>query len=59
MVRVQALGDLPVVEDLPVLLGRINKIKRGDDPFAARSYYDDEGNLVVSFRDNKQQKSEH
>ena len=45
----EALGELPVVEDLPVLLGRIHTMKRGDVPFAARSYYDDEGNLVVRF----------
>jgi 8-oxo-dGTP diphosphatase len=31
--------DLPVVEDLPVLLKRIQKMKRGDAPFNARSHY--------------------
>ena len=45
-----ALESLPVVEDLPVLLGRIHQMKRGDVPFAARSYYED-GNLVVKFGD--------
>ena len=45
----EALGELPVVEDLPVLLGRIQKMKRGDVPFAARSFYDDGENLVVRF----------
>lgn len=44
-----ALARLPVVEDLPVLLGRIHKMERGDDPFSAHSYYDDEGKLVVRF----------
>ena len=48
-VRFEALGKLPVVEDLPVLLDRINEMKRGDAPFAARSFYDGEGNLVVRF----------
>jgi hypothetical protein len=43
------LGELPVVEDLPVLLGRIHAMKRGDVPFAARSFYDDQDNLVVRF----------
>ena len=44
------LESLPVVEDLPVLLVRIHRMKRGDVPFAARSYYGD-GNLVVKFGD--------
>lgn len=45
----EALDELPVVEDLPVLLGRIHKMKRGDIPFAARSFYDNRGNLIVKF----------
>ena len=44
-----ALDEFPVVEDLPVLLGRIHTMKRGDVPFAARSFYDDRGNLIVKF----------
>ena len=48
-VTFEALGDLPVVEDLPVLLGRIRSMQRGDVPFSARSFYDDGGNLVVEF----------
>ena len=40
--------NLPVVEDLPVLLERIQKMKRGDDPFHARSFYE-AGKLVVVF----------
>jgi hypothetical protein len=27
------IGELPVVEDLPVLLGRIHAMRRGDPPF--------------------------
>jgi 8-oxo-dGTP diphosphatase len=45
----ETLGELPVVEDLPVLLGCIHKMERGDVPFAARSFYDEGGNLVVRF----------
>lgn len=48
-VAFERLGELPVVEDLPVLLSRIHKMKRGDVPFAARSFYDDADNLVVKF----------
>jgi 8-oxo-dGTP pyrophosphatase MutT (NUDIX family) len=44
-----ALDDFPVVEDLPILLERIHRMKRGDTPFAARSYYDESARLVVEF----------
>jgi 8-oxo-dGTP diphosphatase len=40
--------NLPAVEDLLVLLRRIQKMKRGDAPFNARSFYEDE-NLTVIF----------
>jgi 8-oxo-dGTP diphosphatase len=43
------LEELPVVEDLPMLLGRIHSMKRGDPPFHARSFYDDEEKLTVVF----------
>lgn len=45
----ERIGELPVVEDLPVLLERIHSMQRGDPPFCARSFYDDEGKLVVEF----------
>lgn len=45
----ERLSQLPVVEDLPVLLARIHSMKRGDAPFSARSYYDGEGKLTVVF----------
>ena len=43
------IGELPVVEDLPVLLGKIHAMKRGDQPFHARSYYDEDDRLIVEF----------
>jgi len=43
------ISELPVVEDLPVLLENIHSMKRGDAPFSARSYYDEDGNLKVKF----------
>ena len=46
-----AIGELPVVEDLPVLLSKIRHMKRGDPPFSARSYYDDKERLIVEFRE--------
>lgn len=44
-----ALGEIPVVEDLPILLSRIHHMQRGDPPFSARSYYDGAGKLIVEF----------
>jgi 8-oxo-dGTP diphosphatase len=46
-VRKDAVSDLPVVEDLPILLARIHKMKKGDPPFAARSFYDDNDQLKI------------
>lgn len=44
-----ALGELPVVEDLPILLSKIHHMQRGDPPFSARSYYDEKERLIVEF----------
>ena len=33
----ERIGDLPVVEDLPVLLVKIHSMEQGDLPFSARS----------------------
>lgn len=46
-----ALDNLPVVEDLPYLLRRIHHMRRGDTPFSARSFYDDNDHLVIEFSD--------
>jgi len=43
------IGELPVVEDLPILLSRIHHMQRGDPPFSARSYYDKQERLIVEF----------
>ena len=43
------LIGLPVVEDLPVLLGRVHAMRKGDPPFAARSFYDEDAHLAVLF----------
>ena len=45
----ERLPDLPVAEDLPVILARLRAMQRGDPPFAARSYYDEQGHVIVSF----------
>ena len=48
-VRYQKIGELPAVEDLPVLLEKIHRMQRGEAPFHARSYYDEQEKLVVEF----------
>ena len=44
-----SIAGLPVVEDLPVLLSKLHAMKRGDPPFSARSYYDEQERLIVAF----------
>ena len=43
------LKDLPLVEDVAVLLGRILQMQTGAPPFSARSSYDENGCLNVEF----------
>jgi len=43
------INELPVVEDLPILLSKIRHMQRGDPPFSARSYYDGQEGLIVEF----------
>ena len=45
----ERVAALPVVEDLPQMLQRIHRMRRGDVPFAARSYYDDRQRLILRF----------
>ena len=47
--RNEDFENLPLVEDLPILLHRIHQMKRGDPPFSARSYYDENEKLNVIF----------
>ena len=41
--------SLPAVEDLGLFLARIQKMKSGDAPFSAYSYYDREQKLIMEF----------
>jgi 8-oxo-dGTP diphosphatase len=43
------IGELSVVEDLPILLAKIRHMQRGDPPFSALSYYDQQERLIVEF----------
>ena len=47
--RPDQLQDLPVVEDLPLLLDRVASMKSGQAPFSARSFYDDDDRLILKF----------
>ena len=44
-----AVLHLPVVEDLPILLDRIHSMQKGDPPFSAHSFYDENDKLTVVF----------
>jgi len=48
-VAYDAIPELPVVEDLPILLSKIRHMNRCDPPVAARSYYDEQERLIVEF----------
>ena len=48
-VPLDELDSIPVVDDLPTLIERIHTMSRGDDPFAARSFYDGQGKRLVEF----------
>ena len=52
-IRYEAISELPVVEDLPVLLSKIHTMRRGDPSFSARSYYDEDGVLIVEFAEQE------
>jgi 8-oxo-dGTP diphosphatase len=43
------VAKLPIVEDVAILLERIRKMRHGNPPFSARSYYDEAGKLIVKF----------
>ena len=48
-VAYDAIPELPVVQDLPILLSKIHHMQRGDPPFFAWSHYDEGEKLVVEF----------
>lgn len=43
------LSALSTVEDVPILLERIRNMRRGEVPFAGRSFYDADGRLKLQF----------
>ncbi len=51
-VKISDLSSLPLVEDLPSLLPRVLDYQKGDSPFSAHYYYDQDGNLMIKFADS-------
>ncbi len=43
------VAGLPAVEDLALILDRIQKLQRGDAPFSAHSFYDRQQKLILEF----------
>ncbi|MBT3338529.1 MAG: NUDIX domain-containing protein [Anaerolineae bacterium] len=43
------LDEYPLVADVAILLARIHAMSAGDPPFSARSFYDDDDKLIVTF----------
>lgn len=48
-VEIDQLAQLPLVEDLKVILPRVMSLRLTDPPFAARSFYDEQDRLTVEF----------
>jgi len=51
-IKKSGLNSLPLVEDLPTLLPRVLEHRKGDPPFAAHYYYDQDGNLMIEFAES-------
>lgn len=49
-IPMEKLCDYPLVEDVLLILEKINSMSEGDAPFSGRSYYDESGNLQIIFR---------
>ena len=47
----EVASTLPTVEDLPFLLERVHRMRRGDVPFSARSFYDENDQLRIVFEE--------
>jgi 8-oxo-dGTP diphosphatase len=48
-INISETGQLPLVEDLQILLPRVMKAQPGDVPFSARSFYDENERLILRF----------
>ena len=48
-IAVEKLDQFPLVEDLVILLPRVLGMKKGEQPFSGRSYYDENEQLHLEF----------
>jgi 8-oxo-dGTP diphosphatase len=48
-VALARLAGLPLVEDLPVLLGQVLRMQAGDPPFSGHTWYDAIGRMNICF----------
>lgn len=51
-ISVDHLHDLPLVADLPLILEKVAQMNAETPPFSARSYYDENDQLVIQFADS-------
>ncbi len=50
-VPISQIGELPLVEDLPILLPRVLETEASDPPFSAHYTYDHQERLIITFGD--------
>ena len=50
-VKMSELQELPLVDDVQVILKRIANVQAGSPPFIAHSFYDPGGSLIVEFNE--------
>jgi len=48
-VKISRFAEIPLVEDLPVLLPKVFGIKKGETPFFAQYHYDEQDRLQIRF----------
>lgn len=48
-VSIERINELPLVEDLPILIPKVLSVKREAAPFIARYFYDLQEKLIVEF----------
>ncbi|HRJ76129.1 MAG TPA: NUDIX domain-containing protein, partial [Anaerolineales bacterium] len=46
-VKKEALIHLPVVEDLPIILNKIESMNQNDPPFSGRSFYENDSLKII------------
>lgn len=50
-VTFERVGELDLVEDLPLILPKVLAMNEDDEPFSARYHYDEKAKLIIEFGD--------